>query len=345
MEQNSTPTNNLPAAYAAPPPVPATAPAPTSYFTDIALFEAGQRMAKLLAASDLVPQQFRDNIANTLIALEMANRTGSSPLAVMQSMYIVHGKPSWSATFIIASINACGRYSPLRFKMEGEGDNLTCRACAIEKETGEMLIGPPISIATAKKEGWFGKQGSKWQTMPELMLHYRAATLFGRIYAADVLMGMRADDEMDDLGPAAPTAYAAPNRKSGEEADAPAPVQPKGAAAIDALLDREQAAEEAATEAPAEAAPTQTENKDGLTAAKQQALPQGEPDEIAEYRDAAQKCMDEIDSIDDPEALKNWWQRRDYNQTIRELGGMNSEWHQSVVEHLNARIKLLEAKQ
>ena len=74
------------------------------------------------------------------------------------------------------------------------------------------------------------------------------------------------------------------------------------------------------------------------------ALPAGAPEEIAEYRAAARKCMDEIDGIDDPEALKNWWQRRDYNQTVREIGGMNSEWHQAVVDHLNDRIKLLEAK-
>ena len=46
-----------------------------------------------------------------------------------------------------------------------------------------------------------GKNGSKWQTMPELMLRYRAATFFGRLYAPDILMGMRSDVEVYDEGP------------------------------------------------------------------------------------------------------------------------------------------------
>ena len=170
-----------------------------SYFASPQAFELAQRQAKLLASSALVPKEYQGNIANTVIALEMAQRTQSSPLAVMQSMYIVHGKPSWSATFIIACINACGRFSPLRYRMEGEGDGLTCRAVAIELATGEELTSPPVSIGMAKQEGWFSKSGSKWQTMPELMLRYRAATLFGRLYAADVLMGMHTEDEVRDI--------------------------------------------------------------------------------------------------------------------------------------------------
>lgn len=170
-----------------------------SYFASPQAFELAQRQAKLLASSALVPKEYQGNIANTVIALEMAQRTQSSPLAVMQSMYIVHGKPSWSATFIIACINACGRFSPLRYRMEGEGDGLTCRAVAIELATGEELTSPPVSINMAKQEGWYSKTGSKWQTMPELMLRYRAATLFGRLYAADVLMGMHTEDEMRDI--------------------------------------------------------------------------------------------------------------------------------------------------
>lgn len=170
-----------------------------SYFASPQAFELAQRQAKLLASSALVPKEYQGNIANTVIALEMAQRTQSSPLAVMQSMYIVHGKPSWSATFIIACINACGRFSPLRYRMEGEGDGLTCRAVAIELATGEQLTSPPVSIGMAKQEGWYSKTGSKWQTMPELMLRYRAATLFGRLYAADVLMGMHTEDEVRDI--------------------------------------------------------------------------------------------------------------------------------------------------
>lgn len=173
-----------------------------SVFSNQQAFEDAQRMAGLLTASDLVPAAFRgkQNLANAVIALEMAQRMGASPLAVMQNMYVVHGKPSWSAQFIAAAINSSGRFSPIRYQMTGEQntDQRTCIAWATD-QSGEKLEGPPVSIAMAKKEGWFGKNGSKWQTMPELMLRYRAVTFFGRLYAPEVLMGMRSTDEVIEL--------------------------------------------------------------------------------------------------------------------------------------------------
>ncbi len=179
-------------------------------FNNSLAFEFMQRQATMLASSDLVPEQFsvaktRDSaernrkIANTMIALEMANRIGASPLAVLQNLYIVNGKPAWSSTFIIAAINGCGRFTAMKFEMSGEGDNRTCVAVATEKATGEKLDSPPISIKIAKDEGWFSKAGSKWKTMPELMLRYRAATLFGRLYAPEILMGMRSAEEVEDI--------------------------------------------------------------------------------------------------------------------------------------------------
>lgn len=172
--------------------------AQSSFFTNLEAFEAGQRICKMLSSSSLVPTIYQGNIANTFIALEMATRTGSSPLAVMQNLYIVHGRPGWSAQFVIAALNSCGKFSPLRFEMIGEGDKRTCKAWAVEHGTGERLEGPPVSVEMAKAEGWFGKNGSKWQTMPELMLRYRAATFFGRLYAPDILMGMRTSEELSD---------------------------------------------------------------------------------------------------------------------------------------------------
>jgi hypothetical protein len=162
-------------------------------------FELMQRAAQLLSSSALVPKEYQNNVANATIALEMAARIGASPLMVMQNLYLVHGKPSWSSQFIIAAVNGTGRFSPLRFQIDGEGDKKQCIAWATEKPTGERLESPPVSIEMAKKEGWYGKPGSKWPTMPDLMLRYRAATLFGRLYAPEVLMGMRSYEDVVDV--------------------------------------------------------------------------------------------------------------------------------------------------
>lgn len=164
-------------------------------------FEHAQRVAKMLTQSDLIPAQYRGNIPNTMIAMEMANRIGANPLMVMQNLYIVQGKPSWSSTFIIAALNACKKFSPLRFSVDGSGDTLSCRAWAYETSTKDKLEGPLVTMEMAKAEGWLGKTGSKWKTMPELMIRYRAAAFFGRLYAPEILMGLHTSEEIQDMQP------------------------------------------------------------------------------------------------------------------------------------------------
>ena len=174
-----------------------------------AQIEHAQRIAKVLSSSDLVPTQYKNNVANTLVALEMANRMGASPLMVMQNLHIIHGRPSWGSSFIIASLNSCGRFTTLRF----QGDANKCKAVATDKATGEVLEGPTVSLEMAKAEGWLDKAGSKWKTMPELMLKYRAAAFFGRLFAPEVLMGMQTSEEVIDITPMQPAAVDAINAK------------------------------------------------------------------------------------------------------------------------------------
>jgi hypothetical protein len=170
-------------------------------FGTSANFEHAQRVAKMISSSSLVPKEFQGNLQTTMIAMEMANRIGASPLMVMQNLYIVHGKPSWSSTFIIAAINACKRFSPLRFEMGGDGEEYGCYAWAYDLDTKDKLEGPKITMKMANLEGWVSKAGSKWKTMPELMLRYRAAAFFGRLYAPDIMMGMQTQDEVIDIQP------------------------------------------------------------------------------------------------------------------------------------------------
>lgn len=211
-------------------------------------FDQIQRVAKALSASTLVPIQYRAfaevkeygkvtghtpngaGLPNCIVALNMAQRMGADPLMVMQNLYVIEGRPSWSSQFIIASINSCGRFSPLRFDLSEPGKveeitytatvwknkqkveeqrkvkvrHQTCRAWVIEKETGDRLDGPLVSIQMAIDEGWLTKNGSKWLTMPEIMLRYRAASLLGRLYAPELLMGLQTREEVEDYIDATP---------------------------------------------------------------------------------------------------------------------------------------------
>lgn len=221
----------------------APAPVVTMGFGSLQSFELMQRAANLLASSTLVPAAYRkviekldkygnvkesrenpNALANAVVALNMAQRMGADPLMVMQNLYIVEGRPSWSSQWIIAAINGSGRFSPLRFDIKvlgkknvertetvWEGGNRTsvtkkvdildkvCIAWAIEKETGERLESPAVSIEMAVKEGWYTKNGSKWQTMDEVMLRYRTASFFGKLYAPELLMGLQTVEEAQDI--------------------------------------------------------------------------------------------------------------------------------------------------
>lgn len=163
-------------------------------------FEHAQRVAKMLAASELIPKQFQGNIQNTMIALEMANRIGASPLAVMQNLHVVQGKPGWTSTFIIALVNSHPKYEDLQFDKKGTGMDMECTAWAYRKGTKEKVEGPKVTMAMAKAEGWIDRNGSKWKTMPDLMIMYRSATFFGRLYTPELMIGMQATEEIIDVG-------------------------------------------------------------------------------------------------------------------------------------------------
>ena len=168
-----------------------------------AAFELLQRQAKMFAASSLVPKEFQGNIANCAIGINIAKRLGADPFMVLQNIDIIHGRPSFRASFLIAMVNSAGRFEPLQFKMEGdEGKpNRSCIAWTKSKPDGTLLEGPKITLEMAKAEGWSTKSGSKWLTMPELMLRYRASAFFARLYAPDITLGMMTAEEAQDTPP------------------------------------------------------------------------------------------------------------------------------------------------
>jgi len=188
----------------------------TQIAREAAAFDMLQRQAKMFSASTLVPKEFQGNIANCAIGINIAKRLGADPFMVLQNIDIIHGRPSFRATFLIAMVNSSGRFEPLQFKMEGtEGSpDRSCIAWAKSKDDGSVLEGPKITLAMAKAEGWSTKSGSKWITMPELMLRYRSAAFFARLYAPDITLGMMTADEAQDVAVRDVTPAPAPARSS-----------------------------------------------------------------------------------------------------------------------------------
>ena len=169
-------------------------------WNDLKMFETTQRMAKLLAVSQIAPQSYRNNVADCVVAIDMANRMGLSPIVVMQNSQIVHGNFSWKGTACKAMIDSCGRYAKTKYVEVGERgkDSWGYYLEAIDKD-GEVVKGVTVTIGMAKAEKWYDKNGSKWQTMPELMLQYRASAFFLRTQCASLAMGFLTAEEQIDI--------------------------------------------------------------------------------------------------------------------------------------------------
>ena len=238
--------------------VTTTAPAMVGFnFFDPMQFDTMQRVCKMFASSDLVPDIYRAAVkpypqnadenavrviqeenknaltkamANCMIAVDYAMRVGASPLMVMQNVAIIYGRPAPSSKFLIATVNSCGRFEPLQFRFKELGAlgmveytehiwddrarrkvaqqktfdgrkvmDIECVAFTTKKGSKEVLKSSPVTVRLAVQEGWYTKNGSKWVTMTEQMLMYRAASMWTNAYAPELSMGMRTIEEQQDI--------------------------------------------------------------------------------------------------------------------------------------------------
>lgn len=159
---------------------------------------AGQ-MAKALSQSTIVPKEYQGNEANCMVAIEIAIRLQTSPLMVMQNLNVIQGRPSWSGQFLIAMVNGSRKYDiELQFdeKQDDKGKPFSCR-CWTERK-GRKVTGITVDMDMANAEGWVQKNGSKWKTMPQVMLRYRAASFFARMNCPELTLGYYSKDEILD---------------------------------------------------------------------------------------------------------------------------------------------------
>lgn len=191
-------TQPLPAAIVAK--MPVVDDSEYSILFDTGKFEQAYRVARLFSASKFVPEAYQGQPENCFVALQMATRLHIDPLMFMQKTYIVHNKPGMESTLAIALINSRGPFTgPIQWRLEGSGMGRKCTAFATHKQSGE-LCEAECTMEMAKAEGWLDKNGSKWKTLPELMLRYRSASFLGRLYAPECLMGIPTVDELHDTG-------------------------------------------------------------------------------------------------------------------------------------------------
>ena len=170
---------------------------------EVKKFELEQRKAKAFVATDFFPTHLRKgnetaNIGTAIIVLDLAQRMNIGALEVAQSIYIIHGKPSFETKFLVARLNSSGLLKGrLQAIVSPDGNSAHCEA--IDAQTGQLLKGTTITMEMARREGWLSKNGSKWQTMPELMMKYRAQSFFINEFFPEVKYGLKTSDEAEDI--------------------------------------------------------------------------------------------------------------------------------------------------
>lgn len=154
-----------------------------------------KQAAEMLASSSMVPVTYQNNPGSCFIALNTALRLRMDPLMIMQNLYVVQNRPSWSGQFAIALVNICPKFSATWFEYRNEEDfQKGVRMCA-QLKTGQNVYGTWITPEMVKAEGW----GKKWQTMPEQMYKYRAAAFFARTNCPEALLGLSVEGEAEDM--------------------------------------------------------------------------------------------------------------------------------------------------
>lgn len=170
-------------------------------FADPQTFAGAMQMAQALADSTIIPREFQKNPSNCLIAIEMSARLSMSPMMVMQNLFIINGRPSWSSKWIVAMINNSRKYKTelqYEFGSDPADGGLSCFAWVMDREN-HKVVGPKVTMKMAEAEGWVSKNGSKWKTMPQVMIQYRAASFFASKNCPEMTMGLYSREEAEEM--------------------------------------------------------------------------------------------------------------------------------------------------
>jgi hypothetical protein len=166
-----------------------------SFIPEPTTFDDAWKMATILAASDLVPKEFKGKPENCLIAMQWGSDIGLPGLQALQNIAIINGKPSIYGDAAKALVISRADCEDIQEYFDGEGGTLT--AVCVVKRRGKSAVTSTFSIADAKLAGLFGKLGP-WTQYRNRMLQMRARSFALRDAFPDALKGLILAEEAQD---------------------------------------------------------------------------------------------------------------------------------------------------
>lgn len=143
------------------------------------------RFAEVMSKADVaLPQHLRGNPGACMAVAMQALEWQMSPFAVASKSYVVKGAVAYEAQLIAAVVNTrSGIQGRLKYRYDGNGDNLTCTVSGVlDGETYEYTSPTIGSIQT--------KNSPLWKSDPQQQLGYFAARSWARRYVPEVLLGV-----------------------------------------------------------------------------------------------------------------------------------------------------------
>jgi hypothetical protein len=159
-------------------------------------FDDAFRFAKMVAASDFAPKDFKGKAESCLLAIQHGSEVGLSPMQSLQSIAVINGRPTIWGDAALALVQSSPQCVYVGESIGGEGDNLTA-VCEVQRRGYPQPTVARFSVADAKKAGLWGKSGP-WTQYPARMLALRARGFALRNAFADALRGLVTAEEAQD---------------------------------------------------------------------------------------------------------------------------------------------------
>jgi hypothetical protein len=169
----------------------------------LASFDDAFRFAKMVAASEFAPKDFKGKAESCLLAIQHGSEVGLSPMQSLQSIAVINGRPTIWGDAALALVQSSPVCEYVREYTEGEGENLTA-VCEAKRRGYPQPHVVRFSVADAKKASLWGKSGP-WTQYPHRMLALRARGFALRNAFADALRGLITAEEAQDYPTAEPT--------------------------------------------------------------------------------------------------------------------------------------------
>ena len=162
--------------------------------------------AQAVAQSTLIPDGYRNQPANVLWAMDLADALGVPFPQVMQTMVVMRGRMTMSADLMAAVVRRAGH----KLRVHEQGMSVT--AALIRRDDPDYEFTATWDEAKARRAGLWGQRGP-WSLYPAQMLRSRAITEVCRQGASDALAGTvyTVEELEDSVGSATPTADADAN--------------------------------------------------------------------------------------------------------------------------------------